>query len=219
MKKYNFGFQVLIVILLISGSMQAQGQNKSSFGIKGGLNLANMTIEGSDDNNLKVGFHVGASVKVPLNEQFSLQPEALFSTKGVKATYDNDFLGIDLVNGETSINLNYVDIPVYLVYNLSEDFNFHLGPYVGFLLSANVDTQTEVLNAININDSEELDKDRFKNTDFGISGGLGFEFDNFEFGFNYNIGLVQVAEEGDIAETLINDARHNVIQIYAGLSF
>jgi len=218
--KANKPFSLTIVLIfIISVSIHAQEQNKAAFGLKGGLNLANMTIEGSDDNNLKAGFHVGVSIKAPLSETFSLQTEVLYSTKGVKVTYDSNFLGINIADGTTTFNLNYIDVPVYVVYNLSDDFNFHLGPYVGFLLSANVDTQAEVLNAIEIDDSEELDRERFNNTDFGLTGGLGFQFNRIELGFNYNIGLAQVANEDDIAETLIGDARHNVIQIYAGLTF
>ena len=208
----------ILTFIVLFFSLPLFGQI-GKFGLKGGLNLSNMTIEGSNDENLKAGFHAGVFYELPLTAKFSLQPEVLYSTKGVVAVYDEEFLGVTIAEGETTFGLNYIDIPLYVVYNLAEDFNFHLGPYAGILLNANVDTQAEVLDFINIDDSDELDRDHFKTADFGISGGLGFRLSMVKLGFNYNIGLTQVAKEDDISEALLGDARNNVIQVYAGIIF
>ncbi|MFP4060811.1 MAG: porin family protein [Bacteroidota bacterium] len=208
----------LFAILICTGCLLLNAQI-GSLGIKGGLNFSYMTIEDLDDQSMKPGFHAGVFKKFPVSEKFAIQPEVLYSTKGVKAVYDEEFLGVSIFEGETDFALNYIDIPLYLVYNLAEDLNFHLGPYVGILLGANVDTQAEVLDFINIDDNEELDRDHFNNTDFGISGGLGFQLSFVELGFNYNLGLSQVAPDDDVSEILLGDARNNVIQIYAGIIF
>ena len=123
----------LIIMLLAVPEIKAQ---KTKAGIKGGLNLSWLTIDKANDNNIIPGFHVGVWGRLMMNDKFGIEPEILYSGKGMKAVYNKDFLGIDVADGKTKMNLNYIDIPVYLTYYLAEDFNFHVGPYVGFLMNA-----------------------------------------------------------------------------------
>jgi len=219
---------ISLAFAIISTNLQAQvtlGNRQSNtdrdveFGVKAGLNLATIAVDDVDENNFKAGFHAGLSAKFPLSESFALQPEVLFTQKGAKTVYDTDFLGFDVADGETTYNLNYIDIPVYAVYNFTENFNLHLGPYLGILVSANAETQAEVLEFINVDDSDELNEDRFNTITYGLTGGLGFDLGMLSIGANYNLGLAPVAEEDDIAEELIGDATNNVIQIYIGIIF
>lgn len=220
MKKIYFEFKkcsLVILILVFLSALNLQAQNK--WGIKGGLNLASMSIDDADDSNIIPGFHAGVWGELMLSEKFALQPEVHFSTKGVKATYDSDFLNFDIANGETTLNLSYIDIPVYFVFNLAEDFNFHLGPYFGILVNSKYESDNEILNFIDIEDADDIDREEFNTLDYGVSGGLGFELEPFIFGFNYNIGLNPVAKDGEAMENLLGDAKNNVIQIYLGFSF
>jgi hypothetical protein len=205
-----------LLMALYPLSMHAQG---SKAGIKGGLNLSTLSVEDANDNNMVPGFHLGVWGKVMLSDAVGIQPEMLFSSKGVKTIYDEEFLGFDVADGETKLKLNYIDIPIYLVYNLSDDFNFHLGPYFGILMNASMETDTEILGFIDIDDEEEIDREEFNAVDIGISAGLGFELDPIVLGFNYNLGLQQVAKEGEATEELLGDAKNNVIQIYIGFNF
>ncbi len=205
----------LMIVLLSLMNLQAQ----NTWGVKGGLNLATMTIEDADDSNIIPGFHAGLWGELMVSEKFSLQPEMHYSTKGVKATYDSDFLNIDIADGETTLNTSYIDIPVYFKYSLAEDFNFHLGPYLGILIEAKYETNNEILNFINIDDADQIDREEFNNLDYGISAGIGFEFEPLIFGFNYNLGLNPVAKENEAMENLLGDAKNKVIQIYLGFSF
>jgi hypothetical protein len=202
---------VFLSMILISTG--AYGQ-MSRFGVKGGLNLSNMTIDNSSDKTLKAGFHAGAFGKFEITEMFAIQPEFLYSTKGFTNTFDNL-----LAEGEAKFNLNYIEIPVNVVYNLSEDFAFHLGPYIGFLANANVDTSTEILNFFQIDTSDELNRDDFNLIDFGLTAGLNFNLDQLIFGFNYNLGLTQVAKDNFPTQQMLGDAKNTVIQIYAGIIF
>lgn len=122
-------------------------------------------------------------------------------------------------NEETTLNMSYIDIPLYLKFNLAEDFNVHFGPYVGILLNSKYESENEVLDFVNIDDADDIDRDQFNNTDYGITGGLGFELQPFIFGFNYNLGLCAVAKEDEAIKSLPKDAKNNVIQIYFGFSF
>lgn len=203
---------ILVLILFISGSTYSQ---YSHFGMKGGLNLSNMTVEGNNDNNLKYGFHIGVFNKMMITEYFALQPELLYSTKGFKNNFDENLIA----DGEAQFNLNYIDLPVKLVYNLSEDFAFQFGPYISYLASANVETDAEVLDFFDIDSEEELDRENFNALDYGLTAGLDFLLEPVILGFNYNLGLRQVAKEDKISKNILGDAKNTVIKVYAGIYF
>jgi len=188
---------------------------KSHTGIKAGLNLSSLTTDGNNDKNLKMGLVAGIYNKMTLGNSFAIQPELLFSSNGIKYNYDDNAIA----DGNTKFNLNYIQLPVKLVFNLSPDFEFQFGPYVGYLVNANVDTDAQVLDYFNINSQDEIDRDKFNNFDVGLSGGLGFDLAPLIFGFNYNIGLNPVAKKDEISRDMLGDAKNAVIQVYAGIHF
>lgn len=190
------------------------------FGIKGGINISNLsTDEGMGDDNTRPGFHAGIFYDIPFSATISFRPEVLYSTKGSELAYDQDFLGIDITDGESTFNLNYIDVPLYIVFKPTPAFNIFVGPYASYLLNANVETDSELLGFIDINEGEELDRDHFNSIDYGLSAGLGFVFGNVTLGANYMMGLMQVAEEDDPSEALLGDAQNRVIQVSLGLIF
>ncbi|MFW6222098.1 MAG: porin family protein [Bacteroidota bacterium] len=218
MKNYNKVTTLLAIVFVFTISVELNAQSRSG-GIKGGLNLSSLTIEEADDNNIIPGFHAGLWMKNMFTEQFGVQPEILFSTKGVKTVYNEEFLGFDVADGNTKLNLNYIDVPIYFVFQLAEDFDFHLGPRIGYLLNASMETQAEVLEFIDVDDEDEIDRENFNTLDYGFSGGLGFYLDPVTIGFNYDMGLRPVAKDGEFTEDLLGDARNSTIQIYLGFAF
>ncbi len=199
---------VLIALFALGFGTLTYAQN-SATGIKGGLNLSTLSTEGNNDKNLKMGFNAGVFTKIPLSESFAIQPELLYSGKGIKLNYDES----TVADGETKFNLNYIDLPVKLVFNLSEDFEFQFGPYISYLVNANIDTDGEIL-GIDVSSADELDRDHFNSIDYGLSAGLGFDLDPMVFGINYNLGLQQVAKDNDVSYDLLGTAKK---QGYSGL--
>ncbi len=209
---------IILITLLGFVSTNVHGQ-EARFGLKGGLNLSSMTVEGADDSNLLPGFHAGAFARVMATDLIGLQPEVLFSTRGYKAVYNESFLGYPVADGTTKLNLDYIDVPLHVVFSIAEDFNFHVGPYFGFLVNADAVTDAEVLDFINVDDVSEIDREEFNTVDMGVSGGLGFTFDPVTVGFNYSLGLNRVAKESEAMDALIGDAKNNNIQVYVGFLF
>ncbi len=205
---------IVLIALFALGLGSTSFAQKSVTGVKGGLNLSSLSTDGNDDKNLKMGFHVGVFSKIPFSESFAIQPELLYSGKGIKLNYDES----GVAEGDTKFNLNYIDLPVKLVFNLSEDFEFQFGPYVSYLINANVDTDAEFFGG-DINSVDELDRDHFNSLDYGLTAGLGFDLDPMIFGLNYNLGLNQVAKDDDVSHDLLGDAKNTVIQVYVGLKF
>ncbi|HKJ40434.1 MAG TPA: porin family protein [Sunxiuqinia sp.] len=201
---------LFLLCLTVSSGVWAQNSNS---GVIGGLNLSSMTTEGNNDKNLKAGFHIGVFDKIPVSESFAVQPELLYSVKGMKINYDG------IAQGDTKFNLNYLELPVKLVFNLADDFDFHFGPYAGYLVNANMQTDAEVLNFYNINSADDINRKNFHPLDFGLVGGLGFDLDPVMVGFDYSMGLATVAKKDEKSYDLLGDAKNTVIQVYVGMKF
>ena len=196
--------------LFMSPAIQAQ---ESSVGIKGGVNLSTLSIDDNNDKNMKIGFNVGVYNKIALTESFAIQPELLYSRQGLKVEYDG------IADGETKFNLNYINLPIKLVFNLSEDFEFQFGPYVGYLIDANLKSDAEVLGLFDIDSEDDVDRKNFNSIDYGLTAGLGFDLDPLIIGVNYNLGLSQVAKDDEFSYNMLGDAKNRVIQVYVGLKF
>lgn len=201
-----------LICLLTVSIARAQ---ESVTGIKAGLNLSSMTTDGNDDKNLKPGFHLGVFNKAQVSESFAIQPELLYSVKGIKYNFDESMFA----DGETKFNLHYLELPVKLVFNLSEDFEFQVGPYVSYLLSANVDTDADILDFLEIDSEDEIDRKRFNAFDYGLTAGLGFDLDPIIISLNYNLGLNPVAKDDEPSRDILGDAKNTTIMLSVGLKF
>jgi hypothetical protein len=205
-------YTFLVVFLAVSSAGTVIGQ-EVKFGLKGGMNVSHLTIDGANDKNIIPGYHFGGFVGIPLAGSFSIQPELLFSTKGTKWVEESSTFSSDV-----RLKLNYIELPVKLVYNLARDLDFQVGPYMGFLLGANSDTKI-ISGTGSVNFSNELKKENFNSTDFGLHGGMRFYLNPIYLGFSYKLGLSEVAKEGKNARIFLDDASNRSIRIYAGFAF
>ena len=211
---------LLALLLFIAAPIHAQEDNPGpKFGIKGGANLSQLYINqpNVEDENMKVGYHFGLFGKIPVTDFLAIQPELLYTNTGAKVTYGGsdlaNLLGIE--EGEVRFNLNYIQVPIALVGNLGA-FKIHAGPYVSYLVGANVkDLKSADLNS---NDITDLNAENFNRMDYGLMGGIGVDINKFMIGARYNYGLRKVGASG-IAGTLTNDSRNSVAQVYIGFGF
>jgi hypothetical protein len=201
----------LLTIFFIAGSAEmiscttAVAQMRA--GIKGGLNVSNLYIDEVDDENARYGFNVGVYGQLFSSDVFAIQPELLFSTKGTKAEY-----GGSVFDQTIKFNLNYLDLPVLAVFKLGESAEIHVGPYVSYLLNANISHDGDLGSGV-----DDLDKDNFKSFDYGLSGGFGLNFGNVQVGARYNYGLAKIADNND-AEIFLGDSKNSVAQLYVALN-
>ncbi len=208
MKKFTTAIVALAALFALSSPLFA-ADGKMMFGVKGGLNLANIIGEDVENNSMKVGFVGGAFMCYNLTEIFAIQPELLYSMKGVK--YEVGLL-------EVNQNLNYFEIPLLLKVNLPTEGkikpSLYAGPALGILMSAEV---------------EDLDvKDYMKGTDIGIIAGaaLGYQMESgMLFGeFRYEVGLSTIWDLSDEELTVLDlteqpDEKNSVISILVGYGF
>lgn len=193
---------VLMTVFAING---IQAQDKvASYGFKGGLNFSNLYTKNVDDNNVLTGFNAGLYAKFPITNSVAIQPEISYTTKGAELIYNNVF-----AQGTAKFNINYIEVPILLVMNVTENFNIHVGPYAAYMVSG------KTSNDSNFGESQrELDTNDFNKFDAGLAGGLGIDLDALNFGVRYNYGLTKIGKDNAFFSS---DAKNSVLSAYIGL--
>lgn len=197
---------VLLSILAAVGfSTAAQAQVR--FGVKGGVSLSNYSGLSDDEKkgfeNLVNG-NGGIMMNAPITDDgfFSIQPELLYSGKGIKFKAD----GI-----EAEDRMHYLDLPILGKIN-ADGFIFEVGPQLGYMVS-----RKGTLTAGGVT-AEDSDFDGVNRFDLGYVAGVGYELESgLGFGIRYNGGLLKVSKE--VAGVPQSDAKNSVFQFQVGYLF
>ena len=208
MKKLSTAGCCVIIVLAIAIQPIFAQDDAMQFGVKVGLNLANVSTDPDPEGfsfDAVTKFGVGGIMLYPLSEVLDLQVEAMYLLKGTKAEFD--FFG---TVSELELNLAYLSVPVMVRYNLgSEDTSPYIvvGPEFGFLLSAK----------LKVDDEEEDVKDEMKSIDLGFNVGAGVSMDMGTMPVfaevRYSLGLSDI-EDNDNSTT-----KTTGIQLFVGMMF
>ena len=186
---------ILIISIATAVCVWSAGHaQKIHIGAKAGLNMSTIQPDLTDPAT-RTSFHLGGVIEIPITNDFSIQPELLYSSQGVKDKSDDDEV----------IRLNYLSLPVLAKYYVWEALSIEAGPQFGILLSAKRE-----------DDGETVDlKDRSKATDIGFSLGLGYKLESgLNFGARYYFG----SDINDIDEDP-SKIKNRVFQISVGYFF
>lgn len=153
------------------------------------------------------GFQLGVLAEIPFGKHnLYLQPGILYSSKGnqFQRFYDSSVYQTDTLYNQYTLNLNYVEIPLYLTWKLSlskdqkNHFFISAGPYFAFIYSANQSYQNRVLqynssNYIYQSGTKDLPvgigPQKFKTYDIGLDAKAGFELGNVLLSAYFSRGL------------------------------
>jgi hypothetical protein len=168
---------VIAVAILTAGSAQAQFK----FGVRGGLNLTNMSFGTKKsgglirtDTKVKPGFQIGAVGDYSLSEAFAIQPALVFTTQGC-----------GIKDSDEKETLYYLQLPVNAQYKIDlggTKLLLQAGPYLGYGLGGKYEDYDIKMGS---------DGD-YKALDFGIGVGAGFQFGKLQAGAGYNIGIADI---------------------------
>jgi len=204
MRRKLSGLAVFFSAVLLLGLMASQAEAGVKFGVKGGLALANIksipdTFEGYKWEN-KQGLVGGVFAEIGLVGGFSLQPEVLYVQKGAKFSFSEEG-----ITGTAKFNVDYVEIPLLLKYNLISSGltipSVYAGPYFGF------NTRARLVFKMEGYPEEYLElKDDIKDTEFGLTFGLGLTQKlgvmKVTLDARYDLGLSNIAEEAEGPESI-----------------
>lgn len=181
------------------------------FGIKGGMNVSSLSKDSSlSDQGSKIGFNGGLFMNAPIAENFSIQPELLYTQMGEKYDYTQPITG-DKISGAT--HLDYVALPIMFQYNATPSFYLEAGPEFGLLVSAK-DKQKNETTGQTIAESSNY-KDNLNNFNAGIGLGAGYYFTpNVGLTARYVAGLTDIYKDGQNSGDAV---KNNVFQV--GLAY
>lgn len=144
------------------------------WGLKGGLNITNLSSSPNVNYESKAGVHAGGLAHIHLSKSWALQPEIMYSNQGAQM-------------GDTKTRLHYVNVPLQLQYMFDMGFRIQTGPQVGILAGANVkqgSTKIDVANA-------------FKPADFGWTFGTSYVGESgLGIDARYNHGFSRINDGG-----------------------
>ena len=211
MKNSKIILASLVLTIMGFTNSNAQSSNVTKFGVKGGVNFSNLYTDNADDENVLTGFNIGLYAKVPVTNSISVQPEIYYTGKGAEVVYNNAF-----ASGTAKFKLNYIEVPVMLVANVTKNFNVQVGPYAGYLISGKTTNESGTYNF-----QDNIDTDDFNKIDAGVAAGLGIDLETVSFGVRYNYGLTKVGKERSYSGTnyTFPDGKNSVLSFYGAFSF
>ena len=197
MKKIILIFAFIpILIFSQSDGKNKKGSNKWDIGINGGVNVNNPISDSSNLNEISSqGTLYGLTVVYHFNRFFAFKADFDVENRGWKMKT----LGEKLENGvsvpkftDIKQTLDYFDIPAFMHIGFGKKFkvDLNLGPYFGFKIKDKISAADELDEA---KIRGELGIGKFKNFDFGLVYGIGFDYHIHRL---FSIGFDALLERG-----------------------
>ena len=209
MKRIISSAAIVIVMMLSAASAQAQ----IKFGLKGGLNVTDMSLSKDVFNaDNQAGFFIGPTVKFSLPLiGLGIDAAALYDQRQAKVKGEVGYEQITIE--ERSLDSKYINIPINLRYGIGlgsvASLNFFAGPQFGF----NVGKKHQEL----VDDATW----NLKSSAFSINVGAGVTIaSHFELSANYNIACGRTGDvtfEDAVNKVFKKHGRANAWQI--GLAY
>ena len=173
MKKILFLSLALIFTLKVQAQLFTIGNYDVGFlylGPKigaGGSWMTNTSTFGSETSTL-LGYQFGAVGKMGFTEKFSIQPELLYSKKGVKQILSN--------GGESESLASYLGIPILAKLSVIKFQNIKLHGSGGIYTNVTLSSKSRYT-FDEFEETHHIERTDYKTVDFGFSFGGGFEYE------------------------------------------
>lgn len=229
MKTTKQSLTVFATVLVLLVSYNTFAQQKSRFGIKGGIN-ASSVITNSDYIYFtpygRMGFNVFLSYDFFSNNSFVISGETGFDQKGFNTDYIyTNKEGVYTGTATISNSLNYFDISVngkYIIRGKSASPYFSLTPTLGIYIGNSLNVSGDDSYPDDIDIHSQITKavtDSLNSVSFGIKAGLGVEVN--EIIKNAPL-LFEVRWNPDLTQAFDNDfyeLKNTTIEFNLGIKF
>jgi len=179
-----------IILLVIILGMSTISYSQIFFGGRVGMNMSMLSLQPElvqynaiSDFSPKLNVNIAAFGYFEIGPYIAIQPELVYSRKGLKSTIDKRF-GEDqdsLLTGEWTYALDYFELPLMIKLSLnSEGFDpfIEFGGYYGYMVYANYQAEAYLNN-------EQILDDEFS---FDMGGNGNEKLQRNEYGFKLGIG-------------------------------
>lgn len=178
-------FTLFVVMVLMAGSAFAQDYEKNIFGVRAGLNVSNISMQGFSPKS-RAGFHVaGVYQRLLMKSQpLYLETGLQISQKGCK---------VDLFDTKTSVNPLYLEIPVMINYKFNIKDVVTLYPSAGFYYAIGVAGKSKS-EFEGVEEKVDLfgSNGSLKRSDFGMRFSATAEWKRFSFSLGYEFGFLNI---------------------------
>ena len=188
----------------------------AQFGIKAGVNFANVTNASEINSGSESGFMAGIFLAPPSTGVMGFRTELIFSRQGYSYK-TNTNTGV--------VNLDYILLPQLMQINITKFFSIQLGAQMAFLINAKADSSTSSGGSSPYGEIMDF----YNKFDYGFAGGIEIHpFKGLLVGARYNISLGNLYKDpssyemnGGQPPSFIPavDVKNNVLQIFAGWIF
>ena len=199
------------LVTLIPGVTSAQSIGG---GVKGGLSLGDIPNVGdgvdgaSDVLERRIGYAVGGFLAVRFGNGFSIQPEALYTQKGMGAGTPGE-----TASSEFRWKADYVDVPILGRFTFGKGLRGYIfaGPSLNFLISAKAKSGL-------LDDGAETDvTEDMKSFEAAVVLGAGIEIGPLLVEARWSEGLTNILAEGVSAPA--TDLKTRTLLVLGGLRF
>ena len=213
---------LLTIVGLLSFGANAQSLLPTKYGIKVGLNIANVTSTANEGvKNIEttplLGVAGGFYIEIALNDKWYINPELLYAQKGASFNYNFthkwDSIATNQTNNEdkyattNSLKLAYVELNPTISYKVSDKLALNFGPSVSFLISEGFVPNEKIIgenppinaveNKIATYTSEDLD--------IGLNLGISYYLtENFLVDTKVNTGFMKIGAINKTTSTAKN---------------
>ncbi len=173
------------------------------------------TLPGLPQQQPILGTNIGFGTYFKLNNKWAFTPELkLISNRGaadVKSIYND----VAIQNPKSNIVTNYIDIPLLIQYNISDQLNIATGAQISFLTYASQITTGTLASGQPVTVSYDI-KSLMHKEGFMVPVQLGYTSRPSGIGLKlrYNIGIMEAFTATSIAES-----KNSTFQIIASLPF
>ena len=184
----------------------------AQFGVKGGVNFAQLKGRSGEDASYKTFYHVGVLYQWNLIGPIAIQPELQYSLQGseLKGAFT-----------DYKTKLHYFTVPVLAKVTVGPIF-VEAGPQFGYLVSANEKGQVQISNTNGSASYGQVDQSstgNYKRGDFSLAAGAGLKFSGLSLGARYVAGLNDINDVRNLSGVNDPKLQNRVFQLYAAIQF
>jgi len=168
---------VLTMAAAAVGAAPASAQSVT-YGILAGADFTDMS-SADFSATTSTGYAGGLYAGIPFGKSLVFEPELLYANKGA-----------NIEGTGTTLNLNYLEIPLLLRYNFTPDGGpfAYIGPYVAFNMDCNTTGKLDTVTCSDANVSA--------NTTFGGAVAIGFQKSAWGFDIRYEYDFGDAVDAG-----------------------
>jgi Outer membrane protein beta-barrel domain len=189
----------------------------SQFGVKAGLNFANVTNASAINSKSQTGFHAGVFLSPSSKSILGSRTELLFSRQGY-----------DYTSGTTTgnVKLDYILLAQMMAINITKYVQIQLGGQTAFMISAKADSSKPATGNATANNILSF----YNRFDYGFGAGVEIHpVGGLAIGARYTISLSKLYKQPDANSAATypsfiptsNDInlKNNVVMIFVGWKF